>query len=45
MVVLAIISLVALAFGPETYRRRISEDEVMNESVRPQQASPARGGR
>lgn len=45
MVVLAVISLVALAFGPETYRRRISEDEVMNESVRPQQASPARGGR
>ncbi len=45
MVVLAIISFVALAFGPETYRRRISEDEVMNESVRPQQASPARGGR
>ena len=44
MVVLALISLVALAFGPETYRRRISKDEVMNESVRPQQASPAQGG-
>jgi MHS family shikimate/dehydroshikimate transporter-like MFS transporter len=45
MIVLALISLVALAFGPETYQRRISEDEVMHESVRPQQASPARGGR
>src|SRR5215213_3316023 len=45
MIVLALISLVALAFGPETYQRRISEDEVMKESVRPQQASPARGER
>ena len=45
MVVLALISLVALAFGPETYRRRMSEDEVMNESVRPQQASTAQGRR
>jgi len=45
MVVLALISLVALAFGPETYRRRMSEDEVMHESVMPQQASPTRGGR
>ncbi len=45
MIVLALISLVALAFGPETYRRRISEDEVMHESVMPQQASPTRGGR
>ncbi|HEY6674430.1 MAG TPA: MFS transporter [Rubrobacteraceae bacterium] len=45
MIVLALISLVALAFGPETYRRRMSEDEVMHESVMPQQASPTRGGR
>lgn len=45
MVVLALISLVALAFGPETYRRRMSEDEVMNELVRPQQASTAQGRR
>src|ERR671916_1089388 len=45
MIVLALISLVALAFGPETYRRRMSEDEVMHESVMPQQASLTRGGR
>jgi MFS transporter, MHS family, shikimate and dehydroshikimate transport protein len=45
MIVLSLISLVALAFGPETYRRRMSEDEVMHESVMPQQASPTRGGR
>jgi MFS family permease len=45
MIVLALISLVALTFGPETYRRRMSEDEVMHESVLPQQASPTRGGR
>ena len=45
MIVLALISLVALAFGPETYQRKMSEDEVMHESVMPQQASPTRGGR
>jgi metabolite-proton symporter len=45
MILLSLISLVALAFGPETYRRRMSEDEVMHESVMPQQASPTRGGR
>ena len=45
MIVLALISLVALAFGPETYQRRMSEDDVMHESVRPQQASTAQGRR
>jgi len=41
MIVLALISLVALAFGPETYQKRMSEDDVMHESVRPQQATTA----
>jgi MFS transporter, MHS family, shikimate and dehydroshikimate transport protein len=45
MLVLALITLVALAFGPETYRRKISEEEVMKESVGLQQASPAQGRR
>ncbi len=45
MLVLALITLVALAFGPETYRREMSEEEVMKESVGPQQASPAQGRR
>ena len=43
MLVLALITLVALAFGPETYRREMSEEEVMKESVGPQQASSAQG--
>jgi metabolite-proton symporter len=45
MLVLALITLVALAFGPETYRREMSEEEVMKESVGPQQASSAHGRR
>ena len=45
MLVLALITLVALAFGPETYRREMSEEEVMKESVGPQQASSAQGRR
>jgi MFS transporter, MHS family, shikimate and dehydroshikimate transport protein len=45
MLVLALITLVALAFGPETYRRKISEEEVMKESVGLQRASPAQGRR
>ena len=45
MLVLALITLVALTFGPETYRRKISEEEVMKESVGLQQASPAQGRR
>lgn len=45
MLVLALITLVALAFGPETYRREMSEEEVMKESVGPQRASSAQGRR
>src|SRR5215210_2473280 len=42
MMVLAVITIVAIALGPETYQREMSEEEVMEkETVGPQKTPPA----
>jgi MFS transporter, MHS family, shikimate and dehydroshikimate transport protein len=42
MIVLSLITVVAVALGPETYRREMSEEEVMEkETVGPQKTTPA----
>jgi MHS family shikimate/dehydroshikimate transporter-like MFS transporter len=42
MMVLAVITIVAIALGPETYQREMSEEEVMErETVGPQETTPA----
>ena len=41
MMVLATITIVAVALGPETYRREMSEEEVEEEKVGPPAATPA----
>ncbi len=41
IIVLSVITLVSLYFGPETFRREISEEKVEEEAVGPQSTSPA----
>lgn len=42
IIVLALITVVSVYLGPETYRREISKEQVMQESVVPESGSPAR---
>jgi MFS family permease len=41
MIALALITVVAVYLGPETYQRDISVDQVDKEAVRPETISPA----
>ena len=41
MIILSLITVVAVVLGPETYHREMNREEVEEEKVGPQSASPA----
>jgi len=41
MIILSLITVVAVVLGPETYHREMKREEVEEEKVGPQSASPA----